>query len=179
MRVLSVSAALILLIVCANVANLLLARGMSRWREIGIRRALGAASGRIVRQLFVESLVLATMGGVAGVAIAYGTLMLVKQLALLDAPELFQLADRARYGSSAIIPRLDEVTVDASVLLFALAVSLVTELVFSSAPALQIWRGGNAQIQEVLMSGLPAPRLHGASCATRLSAAKSYSRQCC
>jgi predicted permease len=155
MRVLSVAAGLILLIVCANVANLLLARGISRWREIGIRRALGATRSRLVRQLLVESVVLSTTGGIAGVVIAYGTLQVVRFLAIVDMPELFQLADRARFGSSAITPRLNDVTIDTAVLSFAIAISVLTGLLFGLAPALQISHRSDEGLHQSLSSSAP------------------------
>jgi putative ABC transport system permease protein len=109
----------VLLIACANVANLLLARSAGRRRELAVRAALGAGRMRLVRQALTESLLLAAAGGVAGCALA--ALLLRAFVAI--APE----------G----IPRLQQAAVDMRVLLFSLAVSLAAGLLFGLAPALE------------------------------------------
>lgn len=109
----------VLLITCANIANLLLARATARTREIAIRAALGAGRLRVARQLMTESLILAMMGGAVGLAVAYGG---VKLLVAINPP-----------GT----PRLDEVSMDGWTLGFALALSLVTGLTFGVIPAIQ------------------------------------------
>jgi predicted permease len=113
---------LVLLIACVNVANLLLVRAAAREGEIVIRAALGAGRGRIVRQLLTESLVLALVGGAAGVALASWLTRV--------------LVTRAPHD----IPRLEEIGLDGAALLFALVVSLLTGILFGLAPAIQTSR---------------------------------------
>ena len=112
--------AMLLLIACTNVANLLLSQASARRQEIAVRLSLGATRGRLVRQLLTESLVLSFAGGALGLlAAAVGTRALVRSL-----PESVQL------------PRLDMVSLDGRVLAFALAVTLLTGVLFGLAPAL-------------------------------------------
>jgi putative ABC transport system permease protein len=118
--VLSGAVLLVLLIACVNVANLLLARSTVRQRELGLRTALGAARGRLLRQMLTESVLLSLVGGAAGLALAV----------LFHRGLLALVADRIP------VPRLDQVTLDAPVVLFTLALSLVTGLAFGVAPAL-------------------------------------------
>ncbi|HJU89120.1 MAG TPA: ABC transporter permease, partial [Gemmatimonadaceae bacterium] len=105
----------VLLITCANLGNLLLARATARRREIAIRQALGAGRGRVARQLLTESLVLALLGGAAGVAVGKGFLKLL-------------LAAQATTN----LPRVEEITLDERVLLFTLVVSILAGLFFGS-----------------------------------------------
>ncbi len=122
----------VLLLCCANVANLLLARATARAREIAVRSALGAERGRIVRQLLTESLVLAALGGVAGVAVG---------AALLDAaPALLP---------SGLLPALVKPVLDARVVLFGLAAALGVGLAFGSIPA---WQATSASLTDVMGS---------------------------
>jgi putative ABC transport system permease protein len=114
--------AFVLLIVCANVANLLLARGEVRTRELAVRGALGAGRARLVRQLLTESVVLALVGGAAGAVVAWAAL---RPLLALGA------------GS---IPRADDVAVDARVLGFALLATLACSILFGVIPALRAGR---------------------------------------
>ena len=119
----------LLLIACANVANLLLARSMARSREFTIRAALGASQPRVIRQLLTESLLLAGLGGALGLLLAFWGTKAV--LAILP----------------GALPRADEVAVDLRVLLFTLALSLFAGIIFGLAPALKTSR---VNLQELL-----------------------------
>ena len=110
---------LVLLIACANVANLLLARAGVRQREIAIRTAIGAGRLRLVRQLFTESVLLAVAGGLAGLAFAFASTRVIG----LVMPEMY---------------RMDEAGIDLRVLAFTLAISLASAVLFGLAPAIQI-----------------------------------------
>jgi putative ABC transport system permease protein len=135
LRVLLAAVAVVLLVVCANVANLLLARGTARRREIAVRFALGASRGRIARQVLTESAVLAGVGGAAGAAIGAAGVALVKQLTTVEAPGIFRLM-----LGSTILPRGHEVGVDLKVLGIALSIAALTAVVFGLAPALHLSR---------------------------------------
>ena len=118
---------LVLLVACVNVANLLLARIAVRETELALRAALGAGRGRLVRQLLTESLLLAALGGAAGLLLSVG---------ILDA--LLALQPQG-------VPRLDEVSVNRTVVAFAALVSLLTTVLFGAFPALQVGRRSSAQ----------------------------------
>ena len=109
----------VLLIACANVANLTLARGYARAREVAVRGALGASRGRIATQMLTENVVIAFFGGAVGVAFASLGVTLLRKIA------------------PANLPRLDDIGVDGRALVFGLAASLTTALVFGLLPALQ------------------------------------------
>ena len=130
--VLSGAVGFVLLIACVNVANLLLARGTVRSRELAIRAALGAGRGRIVRQLLAESLVLALGGAVVGVIISYG---LVKGLVALGPDDA---------------PRLDQARVNGVVLAFTLGVALTSSILIGLVPAV---RSASPALQSALRDG--------------------------
>jgi putative ABC transport system permease protein len=112
--------ALVLLVACVNVANLLLARSAAREREVGLRTALGASRARLVRQMLIESLTLAAVGGLAGVGVA----------ALCHRGLLALVGDRIP------VPRLDQVTLDLPIVAFTMATALATGILFGIVPAL-------------------------------------------
>jgi predicted permease len=126
------SVALVLLIACANVANLLLTRASSRQKEIAVRTALGARWQRIVRQLLTESVLLGLIGGALGIVIARVSLSLVRAL------------------NPGNIPRLEAVDLDGTVLGFAFGVSILTGVVFGLAPA---WRAMHVDLNTSLKAG--------------------------
>ena len=133
LKLLMGASGLVLLIACANIANLLLARGMRRKVEMSVRTALGAARGRIVRQLLTESVVLAGLGGIVGLAVAYGGTQLLLGL---------------------VFPGAKGVPIDArpslAVLGFAFSLSLLTGVLFGVAPA---WIAAKTDPADALRSG--------------------------
>jgi len=124
--------AIVLLIACANVANLLLVRAESRQQELAVKAALGASSGQIVRELLKESLTLALLGGVAGLGVA---VLAVRLLVFLEPGNL---------------PRLDDIRIDLPVLAFAVVLSLLSGLLFGLVPAL---KQAGAQLATTLRAG--------------------------
>ena len=127
--VLMVAVAFVLLIACANVAHMLMARGAARQREIAVRSALGARRSQIMKQFLTESVLLALAGGVAGLALAYWGVGILRGMA----PDLVQ-----RFGP---------IEVEWPVLAFTAGVSLLTGIVFGVAPA---WQAGRVDVQEEL-----------------------------
>ena len=125
--------ALVLLIACANVANLLLARGSARQRELALRMAVGASREQIIRQLLIESVVLAIAGGVLGVALAAGLVQVV--IALMP---------------PFMLPTEANIRLNVPVLLFTVAVSGVSGMLFGAAPA---WHATRANASDVLKEG--------------------------
>ena len=126
---------LVLLVATANVANLLMVRASVREREIAVRRALGAGTGRLAAQLLTESLLLAALGGAVGLGIAWGSVRFLRTLENLP------------------IPRLQEVAVDPRVLTFTLLVSLASGVIFGLAPVL---RGFSLDLHTSLKEGTRA-----------------------
>jgi predicted permease len=127
----------VLLIACANVANLLLARGTARQRELAIRGALGASRAEVVRQLVIESLVLAVVGGVLGVLLAAGAMRII--LSVMPA---------------FMLPSESDVRLNVPVLLFTLGACLVSGVLFGCAPA---WQAARADINSTLKEAGRAP----------------------
>ena len=129
LKILFGAVALVLLIACANVANLLLARGAARRKEFAVRAALGASRFRIFRQMLVESLLLAILGGVLGLILATWTISVLARVA------------------HETVPRMAGLELDARVLGFSFVVSLLTGLIFGVMPAL---RSSKTELQETL-----------------------------
>jgi putative ABC transport system permease protein len=141
------AAGFVLLIACSNVANLFLARAAVRKREMAMRAALGASTGRVLRQMLAESLLLSVGGGALGLLMTFWTIRGLIRLC------------------PANIPRLDETSVDWRVLTFTLGISILTGLVFGAIPA---WRAAGARMTVMLQEGTTRSstgrkgrRLHG------------------
>jgi predicted permease len=138
---LAAAAGTLLLIVCVNVSNLFLARAPGRSKEVAVRKALGASRGTIARQLVVESLVISVVGAVVGGVLAWGATHFVAM------------------GTSVMkIPLLDHVRMDGTALLFGAAVAVLTGLVVSVVPALQVAEGAEATALRASGHGTSASR---------------------
>ncbi|MGE5207693.1 MAG: ADOP family duplicated permease [Alphaproteobacteria bacterium] len=135
--------ALVLLISCVNVANLLLARASVRTPELALRQALGASRTRLTRQLLTEGLLLSLLGAVAGLAILFSTKEFLLRLVPGD------------------LPRLNEISINWTVLFFALITSIVSGLIFGLAPALQIGRRDLNHALKIEGRGASGSREHG------------------
>ncbi|MPZ16919.1 MAG: FtsX-like permease family protein [Luteitalea sp.] len=132
----------VLLIACANVANLFLVRAEGRQQELAIRAALGASRGRIARELLSESLMLALAGGVVGLALAQASIGVLRRLA------------------PAELPRVDEINIDPMVLLFTVAISVLTGLMFGLIPVLRFGTPSGTALKEGGRSASDAPGRH-------------------
>ncbi|HWW88489.1 MAG TPA: ABC transporter permease, partial [Vicinamibacterales bacterium] len=131
--VLMTATGLVLLIGCANLANLALARGVSREREVALRASLGAGRGRLIRQFLTENVLLSLCGGALGIAVGYGA---IRWLELLVPP--FSFAREVR------------IALDTRVLLFALVISVVTGLLFGIVPA---WQATSPELTSLMKDG--------------------------
>jgi putative ABC transport system permease protein len=130
--ILSGAALLVLLVACVNVANLLLARSTVRQRELGLRTALGAGRGRLLRQMLTESLLLSIAGGAIGLLLAFA----------------FHRGLLALVANRIPVPRIDQVTLDASVIAFTMLLALGTGLLFGLVPALLATSTANDALRE-------------------------------
>jgi putative ABC transport system permease protein len=128
LRILFGAVGLLLLLACANIANLLLARASGRRVEIALRAALGAGRGRLIRQMLTESLAVTGAGGIAGIAVAYWATRLISHLITTE------------------LPRADEIRPDISLLLWGLLISGITGLLFGLVPA---WHASRLDLQQV------------------------------
>jgi predicted permease len=144
---------LVLSLVCANVANLVLVRAQARQREFAIRAALGAGWGRIARELLVECLALGLVGGAMGLVLAYAGL----QLLVAQGP--------------ATLPRLKEISIDATTVVFALACSVGSSLLFGLIAVLKCGRGGQMQSGRSVSAGPEQLRAQNALVVTQVSLA--------
>jgi predicted permease len=123
---------MVLLIACANVSNLMLSRAAARAQEMAVRSALGAARGRLLRLLFTESVLLAVIGGAAGVALGYWGVAAM------------------RAGLPDVLPRAQSLAVNRPVMIFSAAITLLTGILFGLAPA---WQASRTQLTDALKSG--------------------------
>ena len=146
----------LLLIACANVANLLLARGTARQREVTVRTALGASRVEIARQLLTESLVLALVGGAVGIGLAF----LVMRAVVALMPQF-------------MLPSETVIELNVPVLLFTVALSVVSGVLFGTAPA---WQAARIDLNEMLKESGRAVRAGGTACAEPSSSSSSRSR---
>ena len=130
--ILSAAVGIVLLIACANIANLLLARSSAREKEMAIRASLGAGRWRTIRQLLTESVLLSLFGGVLGLALGGWGMVVIRGL------------------QSSILPHIGEVKLDSSVLLFTLGIAVLTGILFGLAPAIHV---STPQLQDTLKEG--------------------------
>ncbi len=138
LRLFTAAALLVMLIVTANVLTLLLSRSARQRHEAVVQRALGAGRGRIVRQVLAEAVLLGSAGTIIGLGISYASLALLKAMARVDVPELFQLAARQQFGSGSVFPRVDDLGIDWGALAFAIGLALSASVIAGLGPVLQI-----------------------------------------
>jgi predicted permease len=131
----------LLLIVCGNLATLMLARGSARQQEFALQRALGAGRGRVIRQVLTETLVLLGIGGATGTAIASGTTPVIASMV------------------SAYVPRMDEIAFDWRVWLFAVAATLLAGIVFGVLPAIRVSAASSSAVLRDGGRGTATPRI--------------------
>jgi predicted permease len=139
LRVLAIAVSAVLLIVCANIVSLLLARGSARQREVALRLAIGASRGRLIRQFLTESAVLAAIGGAFGVLVSIGGVWFLREFGSPNAPGPFRIS----FGG-AMLPRLNEVHADAKLLVLAILLTGLTAMLVGIVPALRGSRVGQA-----------------------------------
>ena len=152
--VLSIAVGGVMLIVCANLAGLLLARARARESELGVRIALGAGRGRLVRQMLTESVVLAVLGGVPGVLIAYGGATLLARLRPTLPPNYVLLRSVDLLQGASLVP-------DWRVLTFVVVLTAVVGVLFGAAPALAASRTNIAELIKVAGSRSGTSRARG------------------
>ena len=148
LRVLLAAVAVVLIIVCANMATLLLARGTARQRELAVRAAIGAGRGRLVRQVLAECLLLASAGGALGALVGAAGVTVVKHLATIEVPGIFRLL-----LGTTILPRAHEVSVNLKVLGIAFGIAAITCLIFGLLPALHLSRTNHAHAMAFRWAG--------------------------
>jgi putative ABC transport system permease protein len=135
LRIFVAAVGIVLLVVCANVANLLMVRGTARRRELAMRLALGASRGRLLRLIFAECVVLAGAGGILGAALAAAGLALIKRLMTIDSQGVFRIV----FGES-VLPRASEVGLDFRLVVMAALVTGIATLAFGLLPAVRLSR---------------------------------------
>jgi predicted permease len=155
--VLAAAVAIVLLIACVNVTNLLLARTAARQRDLAVRRALGATRGRLARAALTESAMLALIGGAAGVALAFGGVRVLRTLGMALAPR--------DMGPGFRIPRIEDIGIDTPVLVFTAAIAVIVAVLTGLAPALRESRalpiGALRHTSSSAISGFNLMRRHG------------------
>ena len=153
LRVFLIAVAVVMMIACANVASLVLARGTGRQRDIAVRLAIGASRSRVIRHLATEGALLALAGGALGALLAAGGVTLVRQLATVEAQGVFRLI----FGTS-VLPRAAAVGVDATVLVTAFVLAAITSLACGLLPALRLSRVEHLHLAAIGVRGASPSR---------------------